>query len=109
MIGKNPKIIYVIDFGLCKKYLKPNSMSHIPIKQNKKLVGTALFCSQYTHQGLEQSRRDDLESIAHMILYFIRPLPWENIKEDNRELKYELIHKVKAKITEEELCKDLPR
>lgn len=49
MIGKNLKIIYVIDFGLCKKYLKPGSMSHIPIRQNKKLVGTALFCSLNTH------------------------------------------------------------
>lgn len=91
MIGDDKRTIYIIDFGLCKKYLKQNSTAHIPERQNKKMVGTPLFCSIFTHQGIgtteayaEQSRRDDLESLAYMILYFLRPLPWENIKEENK-------------------------
>lgn len=67
MIGENKKLIYVIDFGLCKRFNKQNCGTHIPERQNKKLVGTPLFCSLFTHQGQcrfisnkEQSRRDDL-------------------------------------------------
>lgn len=52
MIGEDKRTIYIIDFGLCKKYLKPNSMTHIPERQNKKMVGTPLFCSIFTHQGI---------------------------------------------------------
>lgn len=48
---KNPyNQIFIIDFGLCKKYIV--SGKHIPMKKNKKLVGTPIFCSLNTHMGI---------------------------------------------------------
>lgn len=76
--------IFIIDFGLCKKYVVNNR--HIPMKTNKKLVGTPIFCSLNTHTGLcnyenykEQSRRDDMESWILTSLYFAMELPWESV------------------------------
>ena len=69
--------IYLIDLGLCKKYQKNNSHEHIPLKGNKKMIGTAVFCSLNTHKGIECGRRDDLESWVYMVIYMVCKLPWE--------------------------------
>ena len=57
--------------------MKKDSSEHIPLKSNKKMIGTPIFCSLNTHLGLESSRRDDLESWVYMIIYFLKRLPWE--------------------------------
>lgn len=69
--------IYLIDLGLCKKYTKKDSSDHIPLKNNKRMIGTPIFCSVNTHRGIESSRRDDLESWVYMIIYLVKKLPWE--------------------------------
>lgn len=80
-ISKNSHIVHLIDFGLNKKYRDFKTHQHIPYKENKNLTGTARYASINAHLGIEQSRRDDLEAIGYVLLYFIQGfLPWQGIK-----------------------------
>lgn len=82
---------------------------HIPLRENKKLTGTARFASVATHLGQEQSRRDDLECLGYSVLYLMTgQLPWQGIHADNRHDKYEKIKDMKATIPLDKLFKDLP-
>lgn len=80
--GKAAGMVNVIDFGLAKKFRDSRTSTHIPYKQNDYHgVGTSLFAAINTHLGVESSRRDDLESLAYMLIYFIRgTLPWRKLR-----------------------------
>ena len=69
-LGMNYGIIFIIDFGLSKLYIDLKSKNHVDMKDKKGLVGTARYVSIPTHKGYEQGRRDDLESLAYLLLYF---------------------------------------
>ena len=94
---------------MAKKYISKDG-KHIPYKDDKSLTGTARYASINTHLGIEQGRRDDIESIGYVLIYFIKGiLPWQNLKGESRQEKYERIMEKKMSLPVEMLCKDLPR
>jgi serine/threonine protein kinase len=106
---KNKNIIYMIDFGLAKKYRNPSTLQHIEFKITKRLTGTARYASVNALKGGEQSRRDDLESLAYMLLYFLRgSLPWMGIPGMTKGEKYKKIYYIKKNISVDKLFEDLP-
>ena len=108
-IGKKQHYVYVIDFGLAKRFRDPKSGEHIPYRDGKNLTGTARYASVNTHLGIEQARRDDLESLGYVLLYFIKgQLPWQGIPARTKKEKYEKIRDKKLSTQIEQLTKNLP-
>lgn len=96
LIGYNDKArIYLIDFGLSRKY-KISSM-HIPYKSECSKAGNATFASLHVHNGIQQSRRDDMESFSYLLLYLLNgSLPWQNVSTRGKNEKWNKIALLKG-------------
>ncbi len=110
LIGNNSKkdIIYVIDFGLSKKYLS-DEVNHINYSKNKSFTGSLRYASIRNHKGIEQSRRDDLESIGYILIYFLKgKLPWQGLNTKDKNKRAEEIFNIKRNTSLEDLCSGIP-
>ena len=106
--GKS-KFIYLLDFGLSKKYRSSKTKKHFPFVQGNKLIGNARYSSINALDGGTQSRRDDLESLGYLLLYLLLGrLPWQGHISHSKEDKYYKIREIKKNTTPEELCQGLP-
>lgn len=103
------KYIYILDFGLAKKYRSSRTLEHYPMIYKKKLTGTARYASINALKGFEQSRRDDLEAVGYVLIYFLLGhLPWQGLPLKTKEDRYAKIMEKKQSTLSKDLCQDLP-
>jgi serine/threonine protein kinase len=101
--------MYIVDFGLSKSYLDEETNQHYDLKENRRFVGTPRYASLNTHVGIRQSRRDDIESIVYILIYFLKgELPWQGVKAKTKSEKKEKIKNQKKFVAIGEMCFGLP-
>ena len=101
------EVLYLIDYGLSKRYIDSKTGEHIKYKNNHKLNGTARYASIHALEGYELSRRDDLESLCYVLIYLLKgSLPWTRLKNKNKYEKYKLILTMKKNMSEDILVGD---
>ena len=111
LIGTHSKKsrVYMIDLGLSKKYIDKNQ-NHISIRYDTNFTGSFRYSSIRNHKGIEQSRRDDLESIGYMLIFFLKKkLPWQGLKGSTKSKRSSNIFNVKNSTSLEKLCEGIPR
>ena len=113
LFGKtNPKLLYLIDFGISTKYRSSRTGKHIKFKFVRNAIGSLRYMSINSNSCYEQSRRDDLESLGYILIYLIKKtLPWISIENSNinKIEKYRKVRDLKMSTLPEELCSGLPK
>lgn len=102
--------VYIVDFGLAKRYIDKNGR-HVSCSSRKRtgVTGTVRYSSINVHEGIEPSRRDDLEATGYMLIHFLQgDLPWLGLKARSKKSKHKAIGSVKQDTSDEELCQGLP-
>ncbi|KAA6385690.1 MAG: putative Casein kinase I, partial [Streblomastix strix] len=109
-LGEKSGHIYLIDFGLTKRYKNPETGVHIPCEKRQSITGTVRYCSMHTHNGADQSRRDDMEAVGYVLVYLLKGyLPWQGVRGNTRAEKQEAIGVMKNTIDlRQQLCTNMP-
>ena len=108
-LNYNSKYVYIVDFGLAKKYRSASTLMHYPLINKKKLTGTPRYASINALKGFEQSRRDDLESLGYVLIYFLKgELPWQNVLAKTKDERNQKILEKKIDTYSSRLCQGLP-
>jgi len=102
-------ICHLVDFGLAKSYVDVRTKKHIPYREGVSPSGTMRYMSVNAHSAREQSRRDDMEGLAYLFIYFVRgKLPWSGIKVKSEDDRFNKVGQIKKKTPPEVLCKGMP-
>jgi serine/threonine protein kinase len=112
VFGRGPRrnVLHLIDFGLSTRYCDSNTRSHVPYREHGAVVGTARYLSLNGHLGIEETRRDDLESVAYVLLFLLKGvLPWQRVNAPTAADKYAEIAKLKMATPLQTLCDGAPR
>lgn len=106
---KDSKTVYIIDFGFAKRFRHGNERKHIRYKTGQRFIGTPIFSSARTDLGIEQSRRDDLESIGYSLVYLNKfSLPWTQVNAMGNAEHGVKLRRSKQRTTLTELCRGMP-
>lgn len=109
-LGSNSNLLYLIDFGLSQKYCDLKTFVHKDYQEDKGLVGTTPYVSINCHLGVDQSRRDDLESIGYVLISLAKgKLPWQGLEDNTKDQRGNAITQAKMDIQPDILCEGLPR
>eukprot|EP01015_Nassula_variabilis_P006331 TRINITY_DN14816_c0_g1_i2.p1 TRINITY_DN14816_c0_g1~~TRINITY_DN14816_c0_g1_i2.p1 ORF type:complete len:285 (+),score=13.16 TRINITY_DN14816_c0_g1_i2:204-1058(+) len=104
--GNQSHKLYLVDLGLAKRYFKDGK--HVPYRKNKRFTGTVRYASKNAHGGIQLSRRDDLESIGYMMVYFLKgKLPWQHYESQDKKQQFQKIGEEKWSTKLETLCTGL--
>ncbi|KAL7598278.1 hypothetical protein Lser_V15G23527 [Lactuca serriola] len=109
-VGSNVCQVHVTDFGLANVVLDPETDEHIEYREGVSFVVTHCYASLWTHCGVEQGRRNDMESLAYVLVYFLKgSLPWQGLSagSNEEEINGDVMRK-KFAIKPEELCESCP-
>eukprot|EP00746_Dinoflagellata_sp_MGD_P031422 gnl/MRDRNA2_/MRDRNA2_174681_c0_seq1.p1 gnl/MRDRNA2_/MRDRNA2_174681_c0~~gnl/MRDRNA2_/MRDRNA2_174681_c0_seq1.p1 ORF type:complete len:308 (-),score=52.21 gnl/MRDRNA2_/MRDRNA2_174681_c0_seq1:148-1071(-) len=108
-LGEKANRVHIIDFGLAKRYRDAKTQQHIPYDEDVGVTGTIRYNSLAAHLGIEPSRRDDLEAVGYVLLYFMKgTLPWQGLTANNKKEKRKKIVEKKMSTPIEVLCKNCP-
>ncbi|KAJ6492578.1 kinase-like protein [Mycena vitilis] len=109
-MGKRCHEVNVIDFGLAKKFRDPKTHLHILYRDNRSRSGTLEYLSIATHLGVENSRRDDVESLAFVLIHFLRgALPWQGLRGVTQRQQFDRVMERKMTTPTDLLCQGLPK